>query len=170
MLTCLLVIVRTRLACRIVADVDGKEGITRRTALRLFGGGAAVAGLLAAGRIDSALAQDGSPMPAAASKEGLYVTLRTRTVKPDKSMEELTSRLRDTLIPVIREIPGFVEYYVVQNNETRERTAVNIFTDKTGADESTKRASEVIASEGLADYYEDAEPIVMEGTVVTAAS
>ncbi len=129
-----------------------------------------MAGLLAAGRINSALAQEASPVTVEASKEGLYVTLRTRTVKADMSMEELTTGLRDTLIPVIREIPGFVEYYVVQNNETRERTAVNIFTDKAGADESTKRASEIIEREGLADHYEDAEPIVMEGTIVTAAA
>jgi hypothetical protein len=144
-------------------------GATRRDALRLLGGGVALAGLVTAGRINSALAQEASPVPPEESKVGLFVTLRTRTVEADMSADELTAALGDTLVPVIRDIPGFVEYYVVQNDDTRDRTAVNIFANKAGADESTKQASEIIESQGLADYYEDAEPTVMEGVIVTAA-
>jgi hypothetical protein len=57
---------------------------------------------------------------------------------------------------------------VVQNDETRERTGVSIFTDKTGTDESTRVVGEYL--QGFADFYEDVEPIIQEGSIVFAAS
>jgi hypothetical protein len=128
---------------------------------------------LAATRLQGALAQDATPgplpSPAAGSKEGLYAVLRTRTVKADKSIDELTRATREGVVPIVRAIPGFVEYYVVQNFDTRERTGVSIYADKTGADESTRQVSDFLKGNGLADYYEDVEPVVQEGTIVTAA-
>jgi hypothetical protein len=145
----------------------GGTSATRRDALRLLSGGVALAVAVQAG--SPAVAQEASPAAAADAKEGLYAVLRTRTVKADASIDELTAALREGVLPIVRAIPGFVEYYVIQNFDTRERTGVSIFTDKAGADESTRLVGEFISREGLADYYEDAEPIVVEGTIVTAS-
>ncbi|MCC6792305.1 MAG: hypothetical protein IT336_11480, partial [Thermomicrobiales bacterium] len=98
-------------------------GTTRRSAFRIAGGGVAIAALATLRLSGGALAQNATPAPTD-SKESLYVVMRTRTVKSDRSLDELTAGVLDGLVPVIRAIPGFVEYYVVQNEETRERTGV----------------------------------------------
>jgi hypothetical protein len=145
-------------------------GATRRDALRIIGGGAALAALMTAQSRGGALAQEASPVAEADSKLDLYVVMRTRTVKDEASIDVLTAALTEGLVPLIREIPGFVEYYVVQNFETLERTGVSIFADREGADESTRVAGDYIASQGLADSYESADPVVYEGTIVTFAA
>jgi hypothetical protein len=146
----------------------GDGGHTRREALRLAAGGGALA-LIAAGMGRPAVfAQPASPAPSA-SKEGLYVVIRSRTVKADASIDKLNTAIRDGLMPLIQAIPGFVEYFVMQNPDTRERTAVSVFTDKAGADQSTTVASDFISGEGgLADSYENVEPVVLEGPIVVA--
>jgi hypothetical protein len=148
------------------AQIDTKS--TRRDALRLIGGGAALAAFATAGMSVNALAQDATPA-AGGSKEGLYAVFRTRKVKPDKSIDELTAAIRAGLVPIISAIPGFVEYYIVQNMETRERTSVSIFKDKTGTDESTKQASAFLKGQGLADYYENVDPVIQEGAIIIFA-
>jgi hypothetical protein len=164
----------TRTPCQIRSSastgVDPRAGAspaTRRDALRLLGGGVAL--VATARAVTPVLAQEATPAPASGSKEGLYAVLRTRTVKADASIDELTAAMREGVLPIVRAIPGFVEYYVIQNADTRERTGVSVFADKEGADESTRVVGEFLASSGLADFYEDAEPIVVEGEIVTAA-
>jgi len=139
---------------------------TRRTALRVAGGGA-LAMLGVAGLSGRATAQEATPSPAAGSKVGKYVVMRTRTVKSDVSIDELNGIISGGLAPIIRAIPGYVDYYVVQNEETRERTAVSIFDDKAGIEESTRQAAEYLS--GYPDYYEDLDPIIHEGTIVVEA-
>ncbi len=138
----------------------------RRNALRVAGGGAlAMLGMAAlSGR---AIAQDATPAAESGSKTGRYVVMRTRTVKADVSIDELNGIVSDGLAPLIRDIPGYVDYYVVQNEESRERTAVSIFHDKAGIDESTRQAAEYLS--GYPDYYEDLDPILHEGTIVVEA-
>jgi hypothetical protein len=140
---------------------------TRRTTLRLAGGGA-LASLGIAGFGGRVMAQDASPVPGPTSKVGLYYVSRTRTVKSESSFEEMNAAISEGLAPQLQAIPGFVEYNVVQNDETRERTGVSIFTDKTGTDESTRVVGEYL--QGFADFYEDVEPIIQEGSIVFAAS
>ncbi len=144
-------------------------GHTRRDAIRLAAGGSALA-LIAAGIHQPAVfAQQASPAPPA-SKDGLYVVIRSRTVKADASIEELNTGIRDGLVPLIQAIPGFVEYFVMQNPDTRDRTSASVFTDKAGADQSTTVASDFINGQGgLADYYENVEPVVLEGPIVVAS-
>lgn len=71
-------------------------------------------------------------------------------------------------MPQIEAIPGFIDYYVIQNHETLERSSISIFTDKTGTDASTKRAGEFLNGQGLASYYEDVNPVITEGEIVVA--
>lgn len=144
------------------------ERTTRRNALRLVGGGAALAAFASANLGTSALARDATPV-AGSSKEGAYAVFRTRTVKPDKSIEDLTAAIRAGLVPLIMQIPGYIDYYIVQNFETRERTSVSIFADKSGTDASTAKAAEFLRSQGLTDYYENVDPVIHEGEIVIAA-
>jgi hypothetical protein len=95
--------------------------------------------------------------------------IRNRTVRANVSIDELNDAIRDGLVPLIAAIPGFIDYYVIQDEETRQRTAVTIFTDKAGADESTTVASDFLANEGLAEYYEDLEPVVLQGAIVVTS-
>lgn len=142
---------------------------SRRGALRLAAGGS-LFGLIAAGLGGKlALAEEASPGPDV-SKEGLYVVIRSRTVKIDASIDELNTAIRNRLAPEIATIPGFVDYYVVQNAETRDRIAVSIFSNRAGADASTVLASEFLRVEGLADYYESLEPVVLEGVIAVAST
>jgi hypothetical protein len=81
----------------------------------------------------------------------------------------LNVAIRDGLLPLIAAIPGFIEYFVIQDEDTRQRTAVSIFTEKVGADESTTVASEFLAGEGLAEYYEGLEPVEFRGAIVVTS-
>jgi hypothetical protein len=140
---------------------------TRRQALRLAGGGATLAALATVRFGGDAHAQDASPV-AGTTKEGAYAVFRTRVVRPDKSIDDLTAAIREGFVPIIKQIPGYIDYYIVQNFDTRQRTGVAIFADKAGADESTAKAGEFLRSQGLADYYENVDPIIVEGEIVIA--
>lgn len=139
--------------------------LSRRAALA---GGVSGLGTLALAT-PAVLAQDATPMAATGMKEGLYVVTRTRKVAEGKSVEELTAQIRAGLVPIIQQIPGFVEYYIVQNPDTRERMSVSIFTDKTGTDASTAKASAFLKANNLAGYYENADPVVTEGELILFA-
>jgi hypothetical protein len=158
-----------------VNEMSGKEqgmsdqGASRRDVVRIAGGGLALAGLAIAGLSRGVQAQEATP-EAGGPLDGLFVVLRTRVVKADKDPEELTVAVRDGLIPIMKQIPGFVEYYVVQNDETRERTAVNLFETEEGAAESSAKAGEFLKAQGLADHYEDVNPISQQGWIVLSAT
>ena len=140
---------------------------TRRTALRLAGGGVALA-LLAAQAGDRATAHEATPT-AERAKRDAYAVMRTRAIKAEKSIDDLTTAVQDGFVPIVRQIPGFIDYYVVQDSETRQLTAVSIFADQAGTDESTKQASAFLTGQGLADYAEDVDPVITEGTIVVAS-
>src|SRR5215218_7612 len=72
---------------------------TRRTALRLTGGGVALA-LFASRLTGSATAQEASP-EAGTTRVGAHAVVRTRKVKPDTSIDDLSAKIRDGLMPEI---------------------------------------------------------------------
>ena len=125
----------------VVTTRDGLAGgATRRATLRRFGGGTILAALATAGLGGRVVAQDATPAASGGVTEGLYVVVRTWMFKPDKSAEDLAALVREGFIPFIESTPGFVEYFNLWNADTRQWTAVSIFADKAGADESTVRA------------------------------
>jgi hypothetical protein len=151
------------------AQTDSTTGTTRRQTLRLAGAGASLAALATIRFGNGARAQDATPV-AGTTKEGAYAVFRTRVVLPDKSIDDLTAAVREGLVPIIMQIPGYIDYYIVQNFDTRQRTGVAIFADKAGADESTAKAGEFLRSAGLADFYEDVDPVIVEGEIVIATA
>jgi hypothetical protein len=73
--------------------------------------------------------------------------------------EELTRRIKDDVIPMISGVPGFRAYYVIYAPDDTV-TAISIFSDHAGAEESNKR--------GLAWVERNFAPL-LSGPVTAAA-
>jgi hypothetical protein len=141
---------------------------TRRDALKLAG--ASLLAFAGAGSGRAALAQEASPVASPAGGNDLnrkYVVIRIRTVKPDRSADDLMALIRDGFVPLVKAVPGFVWYVAGVNPETRGQFSVGVFADKAGAAESTRRAAEW-GKQGAADFVEG-DPTVNEGLVGVAA-
>ena len=108
--------------------------LTRRSALPGLGA-AFAAGLLGLRQAPAVGARQATP---AADTAGYLVTRRYR-LKPGASYEELTRRIKEGFVPIIQEVPGFIEYILVEPGDDTH-LAVSIFVDQAGADESTQRA------------------------------
>jgi hypothetical protein len=52
--------------------------------------------------------------------------------------EELTRRIKEGAIPIISDVPGFMAYYVVYAPDDTV-TAISLFNDYAGAEESNRR-------------------------------
>jgi len=143
------------------SGIDG----TRRDALRTIGGGSlALLGLIALG--GQATAQSATPQ-ARASLRGTYAVARVRKVKPEHSASEVSRSVAEGFVPIVEGVPGFVSYFVVADDDQHSWVSIGIFADKAGADESTERAKE-FGQQGTDDMI-DGDPIIIEGTIDTAA-
>jgi hypothetical protein len=67
----------------------------------------------------------------------MYASIRQGKAKAGMA-EELTRRIKDEAIPIISNVPGFRSYYVVYAPDDTV-TAISIFDDYAGAEESNKR-------------------------------
>jgi len=67
----------------------------------------------------------------------MYAAIRQGKARPGVA-EELTRRIKEGAIPVISDVPGFRAYYVVYAPDDTV-TAIGIFDDHAGAEESNKR-------------------------------
>ena len=81
--------------------------------------------------------------------------------------DEIARRVKDEFIPLVRTVPGFVAYYVIDGGDGT-LTSVTICEDSTGVEESTLRASEWV-QERLADLIESG-PDVTAGDVTVDLS
>jgi hypothetical protein len=76
-------------------------------------------------------------------------------------MEELTAAVGSGFIPILRHVPGFLEYFLV---ETDERVAsISVFADRAGAQESPRRAADWV-QQNLAGFV-TGPPTVTTGSV-----
>ena len=72
-------------------------------------------------------------------KEGsVYAAIRQGKAKTGMA-EELSRRIKEGAIPIISDVPGFMAYYVVYAPDDTV-TAISIFNDYAGAEESNRRA------------------------------
>ena len=150
----------------VAKQTDRSSETTRREALRTLGAGALLAMLGVTGAGMAAGAQDATPAPGD-ELEGGYAVIRIRQVKPEYSAEELARTVREGFLPVVRDVPGFVAYFVIANEEARTWISIGIFADKAGSDESTTRAIE-FGQLGTHDWVEP-NPIIVDGVVGAAA-
>ncbi len=67
----------------------------------------------------------------------MYASMRQGKAKAGMA-EELTRRIKEGAIPIISDVPGFRAYYVIYAPDDTV-TAISIFDDYSGAEESNKR-------------------------------
>jgi quinol monooxygenase YgiN len=67
----------------------------------------------------------------------MYAAIRQGKARPGKA-EELAQRIKDGAIPIVSDVPGFIGYYVVYAPDDTV-TAISIFNDHAGAEESNRR-------------------------------
>src|SRR5215831_9371210 len=71
-------------------------------------------------------------------REGaVYAAIRQAKAKTGMA-EELTRRIKEGAIPIISDVPGFKAYYVVYAPDDTV-TAISVFNDYAGAEESNRR-------------------------------
>ena len=68
----------------------------------------------------------------------MYAAIRQAKAKTGAA-EELASRIKEGAIPIISDVDGFMAYYVVYAPDDTV-TAISIFKDYAGAEESNRRA------------------------------
>lgn len=68
----------------------------------------------------------------------MYAAIRQGKAKAGMAAE-LASRIKEGAIPIISDVPGFQAYYVVYAPDDTV-TAISIFDDVAGAEESNRRA------------------------------
>ncbi len=88
----------------------------------------------------------------------MYASIRQGKAKAGMA-EELSRRIKDDAIPIISSVPGFRAYYVIYAPDDTV-TAISIFNDHSGAEESNKR--------GLAWIEQNLAPL-LSGPVTAAA-
>ena len=71
-------------------------------------------------------------------EDTVYAAIRQGKAKTGMA-EELTRRIKEGAIPIISDVPGFMGYYVVYAPDDTV-TAISIFNDYAGAEESNRRA------------------------------
>jgi hypothetical protein len=112
---------------------------------------------LLANRVISAAAQEaGTPVAGRA-----YLAIREYQLAPDRTMEELHAAVESGFMPIVKDVPGFREYLLVETGEGV--ISISVFEDQAGAEESTARAADWV-QENLADFFAG-PPTVTTGSV-----
>jgi hypothetical protein len=95
----------------------------------------------------------------------MYATIRRYTAKnaSKAKFDELKQRIEDGFVPVLREVRGFHGYYVLNVNN-KELVTISLFDDKTGAQESTRRAADFVKKDPMKDQL--GAPEVIEGDLL----
>ena len=122
--------------------------LTRRSAvLRLGSGG--LAALLASSGIPAA-AQEASPMAGTPAAGRANLAIRQYQLAPGRTMEELAVVVENGFMPIVKQVPGFREYFLVETGEGV--ISISVFEDQAGAEESTARAADWV-QQNLADFF-----------------
>jgi hypothetical protein len=137
----------------------GSPALSRRSAVLGLGSGSLAA--LLAGGVLSVAAQEASPMAGTPTAERAFLAIRHYQFAPGRTMEELTAAVASGFVPIVREVPGFVEYSLVETDEGV--LSISVFADQTGAQESTRRAADWV-QQNIADMFAG-PPTVTTGSV-----
>jgi len=121
--------------------------------------------LALAGMRHHAMAQNATPV-SESELAGAYAVVRVRRVRPEYSATELARTVVEGFGPIVRQVPGYIDYVVVPDEAQRTWVSIGIFADRAGADESTVQAI-AFGQQGTHDWVEG-DPIIIEGVVYTA--
>jgi hypothetical protein len=138
-------------------STESEALLQRRAVLRLGSGGLAA---LLASRVMLAAAEEASPIAGTPAGRA-YLAARQYQLAPGHTMEELATVVESGFLPIIRQVPGFLEYFLVETDEGV--LSISTFTDQAGAEESTRRAADWV-SQNLAGFF-DGPPTVTIGSV-----
>ena len=98
----------------------------------------------------------------------MYAIIRRWTPKGSVNQQTFTDlkrRLEEGFLPMIQDVRGFHSYYAL-NVGNKELVTVGVFEDKTGAAESTRRATDFVKKDPLKDQL--GTPEVLEGELLVA--
>jgi hypothetical protein len=138
---------------------SGSVALSRRSAvLRLGSGG--LAALIVSSGIPAA-AQEASPMAGTSAAGRAYLAIREYQLAPGHTMEELHALAESGFMPIVKQVSGFREYFLVETGEGV--ISISVFTDQAGAEESTARAADWV-QQNLADFF-TGPPTVTIGSV-----
>lgn len=95
----------------------------------------------------------------------MYAAIRRYNIV-EGTADQIIDRVNGTFLPRLREMPGFVAYYVLDVGDGT-MAAITISEDRTGADESNRMATEWVR-QNLAGLVKSA-PVILTGEVKTHA-
>ena len=94
----------------------------------------------------------------------MYATIRRYEGVDESRMSELTGKVNETLVPLLRELPGFAGYYLIEAGNGVV-SSLSLFETADQADESTKVVSTWIRDEKFDTAIPNA-PKITSGKVV----
>ena len=72
----------------------------------------------------------------------MYAAIRRYQVDPG-SVDEITRRVQNGFVPLIRQVPGFVDYYLL-NDGNGTVVSLSVYEDRAGEEESVRLAAEFV--------------------------
>jgi len=90
----------------------------------------------------------------------MYAVIRRYKFGANES-EEINRQVREGFVPLIRESPGFIDYYWLDTGKG-EAASFSVFEDKAGAEDSIRLAADYVR-EHLASVL--GQPEIIEGEV-----
>ncbi len=97
----------------------------------------------------------------------MYAAIRRYEGVDRGRMEEIRRTINDEFLPMIREMPGYHGYWVIEADDVL--TTFSLFETQTDAEESTRAAAEVIGEQNLQDALPN-PPQVTAGEVTVAGA
>jgi hypothetical protein len=94
----------------------------------------------------------------------MFATIRRYEGVDASRMNELTTKVNETLVPQLRDLPGFAGYYLIEAG-SGVVSSLGLFETREQADDSTRLVTEWIASEHL-DRAIPNPPKITSGKVV----
>jgi hypothetical protein len=94
----------------------------------------------------------------------MHATIRRYEGVDVTRMNEVTSKVKETLVPQIRELPGFAAYYLIEAGNGVV-SSLGLFETSEQADESTKVVARWITDENLSTAIPN-PPKITSGEVI----
>jgi hypothetical protein len=99
----------------------------------------------------------------------MYAVVRRYTLKPGGA-RLLAGRVEREFVPILRSVPGFVSYQLLEGGTENGRDVLatfSIFSSKEGAEESVRRAADWVGA-NLGDF-EPSKPSVAAGEILVSS-
>ncbi len=100
-------------------------------------------------------------MAGASAAGQAYLVVRQYQLAPGHTVEELVGRVGSGLAPILRQVPGFQEHFLVETSDGL--LSISVFADQAGAEESSRQAADWV-QQNLADFFAG-PPAVTSGSV-----